>query len=96
MLEMCIVSHSLSVGDRTTCEETAFQKMCRVTHFLLVIRQDVMRAGFRKMCSVTYCLMVIVGQDVIRLPCRKMYNVSHFLLVTGQDVISLPSKICAT
>ena len=48
--------HSLAVGDRKRCNETAFHKMCNVTHKLLVIGKDVMRLSFTKCAmSLTTC-----------------------------------------
>jgi len=45
--------HSLSVGDRKKCDETAFHKMWNVTHSLLVIGKDVMRQP-----STTYGMLL--------------------------------------
>ena len=49
--------HSLAVGHRKSCDETAFHNMCNVTHFLLkVIVKDVMRLLFTKCAmSLTCC-----------------------------------------
>ena len=55
--------------------------MCNVTHFLLVIGQDVMGLLFRKMSYVTHQL-VVMRQNVMRLPFRKMCNVTHKLSMT--------------
>ena len=38
--------HSLADGKKKGCDETAFHKMCNVTHKLLVIGKDVMRLPF--------------------------------------------------
>src|SRR6266576_3407727 len=41
---------------RKGCEETAFHKMCDVTHFLLIIGKGVMRLPFTKCAmSLTFC-----------------------------------------
>ena len=60
--------HSLPVGHRKRCNETAFHKMCNVTHKLLVIGKDVMRLPFTnyKLCNATYLLLVI-GKDTMSL-----------------------------
>src|SRR6266550_381291 len=42
-LPFTVQSHSLAVGHRKRCDETAFHTMCNLTHFLLVIGKDVMR-----------------------------------------------------
>ena len=48
--------HSLAVGHRKICDETAFSKMCNVTHLLLVIGKDVMRLPLPKFSmSLTCC-----------------------------------------
>ena len=67
MLSNCLSQnvecHSLAVGHRKRCDQTAFHKMCNVTHLLLVIRKDVITA-FHKMCNVTH-LLLFIGKDVI-------------------------------
>ena len=68
-------------------------KMCNVTHFLLVIRQDVV-VPFRKMSNVTHQL-VNIENYILELPLRKMCNVTHKLVVIGQDVMILVFRICA-
>ena len=63
--------HSHAVGHRKRCDETALQKMCNVTHSLLVIGKEVMRRlPFTKMCNDTHMLLVI-GKDVMGLPFTK-------------------------
>ena len=48
--------HSLSVGHKNRCNETAFHKMCNVTHKLLTIGKDVMGLLFTKCAmSLTSC-----------------------------------------
>ena len=48
--------HSLPVGHRKRCDETAFHTMCHVTHLLLVIGTDVMRLPFTGCAmSLTNC-----------------------------------------
>jgi hypothetical protein len=61
-------SHA-EVGHMESCDETAFHKICNVTHKLLVIGKNVMRLP-HKMCAVTHRLLVI-GKDVMRLPFTK-------------------------
>ena len=54
---------------------------------------DRIRCGEIDFPNITYSLMII-GQDVIRLPFSKMGNVTHFLLVR-EDMRRLLSKKCA-
>ena len=77
----------------------AFQKMCNVTHWLLVEWQDMMRLPFSKMSnSITHFLLVI-GQDVIRLPFKNMCiechspTIGHGVTRVWWDFLS---EICAT
>ena len=68
-LSQNVQCHSLAVGCRKRCDETAFPKMCNVTHFLLVIGKDVMRLPFTKCAmSLTSCCH---RKDVMRLPFTK-------------------------
>ena len=70
--EICVECNSLAVvhSTRLYMRRLPFSKMSNVTHFLLVIGQDVMRLLFRNMCNVTHKLLVI-GQGVMGLPCTK-------------------------
>ena len=59
-LSQNVQCHSQSVGHRKRCDETAFHKMCNVTHFLLVTGKNVMNheTAFHKcLCqmSLTSC-----------------------------------------
>ena len=63
--------HSLPVGHMKQCDETAFQRLCNVTHLLLVIhRKRCDETAIQTMYNVPHLLLVI-GKDVIRLPFRK-------------------------
>ena len=55
--------HSLAVGHRKRSDETAFHKMCNITHLLLVVGKDWMRLPSTK-CA-THILLVI-GKDLIK------------------------------
>lgn len=46
--------------------------------------------AFRKTCNATHKLLVIGQVDVMRLPFRKMWNVTYCLLVNEQDMMRLP------
>ena len=85
--------HSHAVGDRKRCDDSAFHKMCNITHKLLVIGKDVMRLPF----TIVQCHSLAVGG---RKRCdetgfHKMYNVTHLLLVIGTDVMRLSFTKCA-
>ena len=51
--------HSHSVGPKKRCAQTAFHRMCNVSHSLFVIRKDVMRLPFTQMYNVTHFLLDI-------------------------------------
>ena len=61
-----LLCHSLAIGHRKICNETAFYKMCNVTHILLVIGKH----AFHRLCNVTHILLVM-GENVMRLPFMK-------------------------
>ena len=63
---------------------TAFRKIYSVTHYLLVIQE--VRFLLKKIGNVTHKLVVIGQADVMRLPIRKMWNVTYCLLVNEQDM----------
>ena len=44
-----------TVGHRKKCDETAFHKMCNVTHMLLVIGKDMMNLSFTKFAILLTC-----------------------------------------
>src|SRR6266576_2066690 len=70
-LSQNVQCHSLAVGHRKRCDETAFHKRFNVTHLLLVIglkRCD--ETSFHKMCNITHLLLVI-WKGVMRLPVTK-------------------------
>ena len=50
------MSCSLAVGHKQRCHETAFHKMCDVTHRLLVIGRNVMRLPFTKCATLLLTL----------------------------------------
>ena len=76
-----VQSHSLAVGHRKRCDETAFHNaQC---HLLPAIghRKRCAETAFHKMCNVTHKLLVM-GKDVMRLPSYA----THLLLVIGKDI----------
>ena len=82
--------HSQAVGHRKRCDETAFNNMCNITYFLLVIGKDRLSQGVQ-------CHSLPIGH---RKRCEetafhKMCNVTHFLLVIGKDLMRLPFTKCA-
>ena len=81
--------HSQTVGHRKRCDQTAFHKMCNLTHSLLAIGKDVMRLPFTK-CSITHPLVIRCDETA----CHKICNVTHQLLVEGKDMVRLPFKKC--
>src|SRR6266550_2078575 len=62
--------------------------MCKITHFLLVIENDVMRLPFTTMHNITHFLLAMM-----RLPLTKMYNTTHSLLAIGKNVMRQPFTI---
>ena len=69
------------------------EKMCNVAHFLLVISQEMMKAAFRQRSNVTHFPLLVIEQDeegAVWLPLgRKVWNITHPLLVIEEDVMSL-------
>ena len=55
--------HSPTVGHRTRCDEIIFQKICNVTHQLLV-GEDLVRLPLRQMCNVTHFLVDKMSNDI--------------------------------
>ena len=79
------LSHPPSVGHRIRhSEPTAFRKIYGVTHYVLVMQE--VRFLLKKIGNVTHKLVVIGQADVMRLPIRKMWNVTYCLLVNEQDM----------
>ena len=79
--------YSHPVGHRKGCDETALQKMCNVTHNLLVIGRDVIILPFTKSAmSLTPCwLWEQIWWDC---PSQKC-NITHRLLVAGWEAMKL-------
>ena len=78
---------SQTVGHRKICNETAFYKMCNVTHILLVIGEDVTRLPFTK-CPVALTCYSGHRQRCDETAFHKMCNVTHKLLVMWWDCFS--------
>src|SRR6266576_2249447 len=81
-LSQNVQCHSLAVGHRKRCDETAFHKMCNVTHKLLVIGKDVMRLPSKMIFNVAHILSVIWKRYIEPL-LRNICNVTHILLAIG-------------
>ncbi len=90
-LSQNVQSHSLAVGHRKRCDETAFQNVCIVTHFLLVM-EKIDETAFHKMCNVTHSLGHRKRCDGTAL--HKLCNVTHKLWVIGKDAMGLPFTKC--
>ena len=93
--------HSLAVGHRKRCDETAFHIMCCVTHLLLVLGKDVLsqnvhhslpvddkRKAVMRLSQNVQCRSLPVGHRKTNdeTAFDKMCNVTHLLLVIGKDV----------
>ena len=85
--------HSHAVGDRKRCDDSAFHKMCNITHKLLVIVKDVMRLPFTNVQCHSHAVGDRKGCDETTF--HKMCTVAHSLLVIGKDVMRLPFTKCA-
>jgi hypothetical protein len=83
-----------SCSHQTRYDEVSLPFNINVAHFLLVIWQDVMRLPVSKAYNFT-CRLLVVGQDAMISPFRKMCNVTHFLLIIRQNVIRFPVRKCA-
>ena len=100
---------SQTVGHR--CNDTAFHKMCNVTHRLLVIGKYVMRGLAQHVpChSQTVCHRKSCDETIFHKVCiechsqavcnetvsHKVCNVTHKLFVVGKDVMRVPFTTCA-
>src|SRR6266576_2495101 len=52
-----MLCHTQAVGHRKRCDESAFHKICNITHSLLVRGKDMVRLPFTKCAmSLTTCL----------------------------------------
>ncbi len=85
-LSQNVQSHSLPVGYRKRCDETALHKMCNVTHFLLFMGRDVMRLPSTTIFNIAHILSVIEKRNIEPL-LRNNCNVTHILLAIGKFLI---------
>src|SRR6266576_2994373 len=86
--------HSQAVGQGKRGDDSAFDKICNVTHSLLVIQKDVMRLPFTNVQSHSQTVGHKKRCDEVTV-IHKMYNVTHSLLVIGKDLMRLPAIKCA-
>ena len=79
--------HTLPIGHRKRCNETAFHTMHNVTHTwaLSVIGKRCDVTAFHNRCNVAHQLLVI-GTWYWQAASHKICNVTHRLLTIGKDV----------
>jgi len=71
-LSQKVQCHSLAIGHRKRCDETAFHKMWNVTHLLWVMGKKCDETAFHKMCNVIVTNnLLVIEKDVMRLLSTK-------------------------
>ena len=66
-LSQNVQCRSHTVGHRKRCDETAFHKMCNLTHILFSHRKRCDETTIHKMCNLTHLLLIIAWKDMTLL-----------------------------